>query len=64
MGDWSVSAPRVESPYSHLLDQEWSGERAVVVICIKYNRFPMKLLQIRIMGEVDEYKDTELLIEY
>jgi hypothetical protein len=46
----------------HLLDQEWSRERAVVVVCIKYDRLPMKLLQVFILGKVDEYKDADLLI--
>lgn len=54
MGDWSVSVPRVKSPCTHLLDQEWSRERAVVVVCIKYDRLPMKLLQVFIPGKVDE----------
>ena len=62
MGDWSVSAPRVKSPCTHLLDQEWSGERAVVVVCIKYDRFPMKVLQVFVPGKVDEYKGADLLI--
>jgi hypothetical protein len=62
MGEWSVSQPRVKSPCTHLLHQEWSRERAVVVVCIKYNRFPMKLLQVFVPGKVDEYKDAELLV--
>ena len=62
MGDWSVSAPRVKSPCTHLLDQEWSRERAVEVVWIKYDRLPMKLLQVFIPGKVDEYKDADLLI--
>ena len=62
MGDWSVSAPRVKSPCTHLLDQEWSRERAVEVVWIKYDRLPMKLLQVFIPGKVDEYKDAGLLI--
>src|SRR5882757_9937143 len=55
--DWSVSAPRVKSPCTHLLDQKWSRERAVGVVCIKYDRLPMKLLQVFIPGKVDENKD-------
>jgi hypothetical protein len=39
-----------------------SRERAVVVVCIKYDRLPMKLLQVFIPGKVDEYKDADLLI--
>ena len=62
MGDWSVSAPRVKSPCTHLLDQEWSRERAVEVVWIKYDRLPMKLLQVFIPGKVDEYKDADPLI--
>jgi hypothetical protein len=62
MGDWSVSAPREKSPCTHLLDQRWSRERAVVVVWIKYNRLAMKLLQLFIPGKVDEYKDAELSI--
>jgi hypothetical protein len=62
MGDWSVSAPRVKSPCTHLLNQEWSRERAVVVVCIKYDRFPMELLQVFIPGKVDKYKDAGLLM--
>ena len=34
----------------------------MVVVCIKYDRFPMKLLQVLISGKVDEYKDANLLI--
>ena len=63
MGDWSVSAPRVKSPCTHLLDQEWSRERAVEVVWIKYDRLPMKLLQVFIPGKVDKYKDADLLIK-
>ena len=62
MGDWSVSAPRVKSPCTHLLDQEWNRERAVVVVSIKYDRLPMKLFQVFIPGKVDEYKDADLLV--
>ena len=32
------------------------------VFCIKYNHFPMKLLQVFVLGKVDEYKDVDLLI--
>jgi hypothetical protein len=34
----------------------------VVVVCIKYNRLAMKLLQMFIPGKVDEYKDADLSI--
>jgi VanZ family protein len=34
----------------------------VVVVCIKYDRFPMELLQVFIPGKVDEYKDVVLLM--
>jgi hypothetical protein len=50
----------VKSPCTHLLDQEWSRERTVVVVCIKYDRLPMKLLQVFKPGKVDEYKDADL----
>ena len=46
---------------SPLAIQERSRERAVVV-CVKYNRFFMKSLQVFIPGKVDEYKDAGLLI--
>jgi hypothetical protein len=61
MGEWSVSQPGVKSPCTHLLYQEWSRKRAVSVFSIKYNRFPMKLLQVFVLGKVDEYKDVDLL---
>jgi hypothetical protein len=61
MGDWSVSEPRVKSPCMHLLDQEWSWERAVVMVCM-YDQLPMKLFQVFILGKVDKYKDADLLI--
>ena len=32
------------------------------VVWIKYDRLPMKLLQVFIPGKVDEYKDADLLI--
>ena len=59
MGDWPINAPRVKSPYTHLLDQEWSRERAIVVVWIKYDRLPMKLLQVVIPGKVDEHKNAD-----
>jgi hypothetical protein len=34
----------------------------VVVVCIKYDRLPMKLLQVFIPGKIDEYKVADLLI--
>jgi hypothetical protein len=34
----------------------------VVVVCIKYDRFPMELLQVFIPGKVDKYKDAVLLM--
>ena len=62
-GDRSVSMPRVKSPCPHLLDQERSREWAVVVVCVKYDRFSMELLYAFIPGKVDEYKDADLLIQ-
>ena len=61
--DRSVSMPRVKSPCPHLLDQERSREWAVVVVCVKYDRFSMELLYAFIPGKVDEYKDADLLIQ-
>ena len=59
MGDWSVNAPRVKSPCTHLLDQERSSE---LVVCVKYDLFFIKLLEVFIQAKVDEYKDADLLI--
>jgi hypothetical protein len=46
----------VKSPCTHLLDYEWSRERAVAVVWVKCDLFPVKLLEIWILGKVYEYK--------
>jgi hypothetical protein len=60
MGDCSISVPRVKPPCTHLVNEERSGERAVGVVRIKYDRLAMKFLQVFNPGKVDKYKDADL----
>jgi len=71
--DWSVGAPRVKTPCTHLLDHQWSRERAVAMVWIKRDRFPVKFLQvfisekslrIRRRGPVGSKKKTCAIISH